>query len=249
MNRKRIEFLVFEKGKLRLLLGLAAVAVLLAGWELYRIGTAGDGTKRSDEVAALRAERTHLRQRVDALEMRNEELERKLAFAERSRQIDAEAYAVYSQERSGLEDQIRGLEEELTIYRGILSPERGKIGLEAQNFELKPALGERRYRFTFMLTQGGTKDLIAKGAVRLTVEGLQDGKSRRIDLADLTENGDAGLAYRFRYFQIIKTALQLPDGFRPERIVIKAIPASAPKLPLEWTYDWPPDAGGVTEGE
>ncbi|HEY9199541.1 MAG TPA: DUF6776 family protein [Gammaproteobacteria bacterium] len=247
MNEKSTRPLIIEAWKLRLLLGLAAVAVLLTGWEAYRFGTAGDHTARDGGIAALRAERSQLRQRVGALEMRNIELERKLVLAEQNRQIDAEAYAVFSQERSGLEDRIRGLQDELEIYRGIMSPEQGKIGLEAQHFDLKSALGTGRYRFSFMLTQSGAKDLVARGMVRLTLEGLQDGKPAQLGLTDLTENGEAGIAYRFRYFQAIKGVLQLPEDFQPERIVIKAIPASAPKLPLEWTFDWPPDAGGGTE--
>lgn len=247
MNEKRTEFLIFATWKLRLLLGLAAAAALLAGWEIYRLGTADDDSKQTDEIAALRAERDHLRQRVNALEMRNEEMERKLAMIESSRRIDAEAYALYTQERSGLEEQIRGLEEELAIYRGILSPERNKVGLEAQNFEVKPALGTQRYRYSFMLTQGGTKNPVARGTLRLTLEGLQDGKPRQLGLADLSENGNTEIAYRFRYFQVIKGVLQLPEGFQPERIALKAIPASAPKLPLEWAFDWPPGTGDGTE--
>lgn len=249
MNGKRSELLILEKWKLWLLIGLAAVALLLAGWEIYRLGMNGDGPDRTDEIAALRSERAHLRQRVDALEMRNEELESTLAQIESSRRIDAEAYALYTQERSGLEEQIRGLEEELAIYRGILSPERNKVGLEAQNFELKPALGIQRYRYSFMLTQGGIKNPVARGTIRLTLEGLQNGKPRQLGLTDLTENGDADIAYRFRYFQVIKGVLQLPDDFQAERIVIKAIPASAPKLQLEWTFDWSPATGGGTEGK
>lgn len=246
MNEKRSEFLIFEAWKLRLLLALSTAAVLLVGWELYRLGTPDDDAGQDGEIAALRVERSQLRQRIDALEMHNIELERKLALVERSRQIDAEAYAVFSQERSGLEDRIRGLQEELSIYRGIMSPEQGKVGLEAQHFELKPALGAGRYRFSFMLTQSGAKDLAARGSVRLTLEGLQDGKPTQLSMTELTENGEAEIAYRFRYFQVIKSVLQLPDDFQPERIVLKAIPASAPKLPLEWTFDWPADADGET---
>lgn len=247
MDAKRTEFLIFRVWKLRLLLGLAVAAVILGGWELYRLGAARYGDGAGAEVAALRAERSQLRQRVDALEGRNAELERKLALVERSRQIDAEAYAVFNQERSGLQNQIQGLQEELAFYRGIMTPAQGKVGIEVQDFDLKPALGAGRYRFSFMLTQAGGKDQLARGVVQLTLEGLLDGASKQLGLTELTQDGDAEIAYRFRYFQSIKGDLQLPEGFQPERIVLKAIPASAPKLPLEWTFDWPPEEGGGTE--
>lgn len=247
MEAKRTEFLIFRAWKLRLLLGIAAVAVVLGGWELYRFGSARYGGGAGAEIAALRSDRSQLRQRIDALEARNAELERKLALVERSRQIDAEAYAVFNQERSGLQNQIQGLQEELAFYRGIMSPAQGKVGVEVQDFVLKPSLGVGRYRFSFMLTQAGGKDQLARGVVHLTLEGLLDGAPKQFGLTELTQSGDAEITYRFRYFQSIKGDLQLPEGFQPERVVLKAIPASAPKLPLEWTFDWLPEAGGGTE--
>ncbi len=224
-------------------------AVLLAGWELYLLGRAPndsfDNTEVT-EVAALRAEQSRLRKQMDVLEARNTDLERKLALAERSRQIDAEAYAVFNQEQSGLQDQLSGLQEELAFYRGIMLPDKEKVGIEAQDFDLKLARGTGRYRFSFMLTQAGGKSQLARGVVHFRVDGVLDGKPKQLSSSELTQSGDTEIAYRFRYFQAIKGELQLPEGFDPERVVIKAIPASAPKLPLEWIFDWPPDVSGAS---
>lgn len=249
MDVKRTEFLIFSAWKLRLLLGFAVAAVLLAGWELYQLSKSPYGTldgAEVTEVVALRAEQSKLREQVDALKAQNADLDRKLALMERSRQIDAEAYAVFNKEQSGLQDQLSGLQEELAFYRGIMSPDKGKVGIEAQDFDLKPARSAGRYGFSFMLTQAGGKDQLARGVVRFRVEGVQDGTSKHLSLSELTQNGDTEFAYRFRYFQAIKGELQLPEGFEAERIVIKAIPASAPKLPLEWIFDWPPEISGVS---
>lgn len=248
MDAKRTEFLIFSAWKLRLLLGLAALAVALGGWELYRFGTAvTDPYGDAAEVAALRTEQARLREQLSSLQAHSADLERKLALAERSRQIDAEAYAVFNQERMGLQDQLHGLQEELAFYRGIMSPSRAKVGIEAQDFDLKPALGAGRYRFSFMLTQSSGTEQLAKGVVRFRVEGVLDGKPKHLSLSELTQNGDTEYAYRFRYFQAIKGELQLPEGFLAERVVLKAIPTSAPKLPLEWIFDWPTDTDGGSE--
>lgn len=250
MDVKRPEFLIFSAWKLRLLLGLAVLAVILGGWELYRLSKPDQGDDgRGAELSALRDEQSRLREQVGRLETLNAELERKLALTEHSRKLDAEAYALFNQERSGLQNQLLGLQEELAFYRGIMSPDQGKVGIDAQDYDLKPARGTGRYRFSFMLTQAGGKEQLARGVVRLSVDGIQAGKPKRLSLSELTQNGDSEIAYRFRYFQAIKSELQLPEGFEAERVVIKAIPTSAPKLPLEWTFDWPSDdsgAGGVS---
>lgn len=248
MDAKRTEFLIFSAWKLRLLSGLAVLAVALGGWEVYRLGAGvNDPNGEAMEVATLRAQQARLREQLNTLQAHSADLERKLALTERSRQIDAEAYAVFNQERMGLQDQLNGLQEELAFYRGIMSPSQAKVGIEAQDFDLKPARGTGRYRFSFMLTQSSGKDQLAKGVVRFSVEGVLDGKPKHLSLSELTQNGDTEFAYRFRYFQAIKGELQLPEGFQAERVVLKAIPTSAPKLPLEWIFDWPADMDGGSE--
>jgi hypothetical protein len=250
VDTKRTEFLIFSAWKLRLLLGLAVLAVLLGGWELYRLGMPDQGEDGQDaELIALRAEQSRLRDQVDRLETLNAELEHKLALTVHSRKLDAEAYALFNQERSGLQNQLLGLQEELAFYRGVMSPDQGKVGIDAQDFDLKPSRGAGRYRFSFMLTQASGKEQIARGVVRFSVVGMLDGKSKSLSLTELTQSGDSEFSYRFRYFQAIKGELQLPEGFDAERVIIKAIPTSAPKLPLEWIFDWPSDdsgAGGIS---
>lgn len=246
MDVKRTEFLIFRAWKLRLLLALAAVVVLVGGWELYRLGLRHGGGDGGTGLVALRAERDGLSQRLREQEARNLELERQLALLEHSRRIDEQAYAVFKQERSGLQSEIQGLRDELAFYRGIMSPQQNKVGLEAQDFNIEAALGTGRYRYHFVVTQLGRNDQVARGRIELVLEGLQDAKPTRLGLAELSPEGEAGIDYRFRYFQAIDGQVQLPEGFIPERVMLKAIPATAPRLPLEWTFDWPLETGGAS---
>ena len=240
MDNKRTEFLIFRAWKLRLFLGALLVVMTAAGWTLYQVGTMQRSSPRGGvEVAEARIDNQQLTSRLADLEARNAELERQLAVAERSRQIDAEAYAVFNAERSGLHDEILGLREELAFYRGILSPSADKVGLQAQDFDVEAQGGAGRYRFSLVMTQAGGKEQVARGVVRLILEGRENGVVRQLGLEELTQDGNAEIAYRFRYFQTVTGDLQLPERFIPERVVLKAIPASAPRLPLEWTFDWP----------
>ena len=240
MDNKRTEFLIFRAWKLRLIAGVTLLAVTGGGWLLYQLGVyQGNGPSDNNGVMNLRAERDRLRGRLGELESRNAELERQLVLVERSRQLDAEAYAVFNQEHSGLYDEILGLREELAFYRGILAPGEGKVGLQAQDFDVKAEEGLGNYSFSLVLTQAGGKEQVARGSVRLVLEGREDGVPRRLALNELTPDGTADIAYRFRYFQNLSGELQLPERFVPERVVLKAVPTSAPRLPLEWTFDWP----------
>ena len=243
MDDKRTEFLIFPVWKLRLFLGALFVVMMVAGWVLYQVGTMqrnppGGGAG----VTEARVDNERLTSRLADLEARNAELERQLVLAERSRQIDAEAYAVFNAERSGLHDEILGLREELGFYRGILSPSADKVGLQAQDFDVEAQGGVGRYRFSLVMSQAGGTAQVARGVVRLILEGRENGVARQLGLEDLTQDGNAEIAYRFRYFQTVTGDLQLPERFVPERVVLKAVPASAPRLPLEWTFDWPNEA-------
>ena len=243
MDNKRTEFLIFRAWKLRLFLGALVVVMAAAGWALYQVGTMQrDPIVRDAKVVGVRVGDAELRGRLAELEARNAELERQLVLAERSRQIDADAYAVFNAERSGLHDEILGLREELAFYRGILSPSADKVGLQAQDFDVEAQGGVGRYRFSLVMTQAGGKEQVARGAVRLVLEGRENGVARQLGLEELTQDGSAEIAYRFRYFQTVIGDLQLPERFVPERVVVKAVPASAPRLPLEWTFDWPNEA-------
>ncbi|MFN2308414.1 MAG: DUF6776 family protein [Gammaproteobacteria bacterium] len=243
MDVKRTEFLIFRTWKLRLLFGLVAAIVLLGGWGAYRLGIGQCGGLASD-LRAVSAERDVMNERLHELETRNLELERQLVLLERSRQIDAQACAVFTQERSGLQNEIQGLRDELGFYRGIMSPQQGKTGLDAQDFTVDAALGTGRYRYRIVLTQLGRNEQVARGRVELALEGLQGPEPRRLAASELSPDGDSGSEYRFRYFQVIEGYVQLPEGFVPERVLLKAVPATAPRLPLEWTFDWPLDKSG-----
>lgn len=243
MNANRTEILIYRAWKLRLLLGLAVILAGVAGWELYHLGKLRAG----GDLDSLYAERERLQEQLDALDTRNAELERQIAVLERARQIDEQAYAVFKQERSGLQDELQGLREELAFYRGVMTPSQDKVGLQAQDFSVDAALGAGRFRYRFVLTQQGRQEQVARGVVNFFVDGLQNAQPKRLALAEISESGDDKIAYRFRYFQTVEGDVQLPEGFRPERVTLQAVPSTAPRLPLEWTFDWPLEAGGVAE--
>jgi len=67
-----------------------------------------------------------------------------------------------------------------------VSPREASRGLRLQSFTLEPN-GPRSWRYKVVLTQVLKNDRLARGTVRLKVDGLQGGNPRSLELASLTE--------------------------------------------------------------
>ena len=79
-----------------------------------------------------------------------------------------------------------------------------------------PSDGERRYLVRLLLVQAIVHNRRVSGAVKLQLEGVQDGQTAAFDAAEVVAPGQPyDMAYEFRYFQDIETELALPVGFEP----------------------------------
>ncbi|MEJ2452475.1 MAG: hypothetical protein P8047_17775, partial [Gammaproteobacteria bacterium] len=81
----------------------------------------------------------------------------------------------------------------------------------------------------------------ARGTLRMAFEGMLHNEARVFTLQQVSEKHIKEENFRFRYFQNIEGDIQLPAGFKPQRVTIKVIPRhrSSRKEPLEKTFDWP----------
>jgi hypothetical protein len=63
----------------------------------------------------------------------------------------------------------------------------------------------------------------ASGRARVSVVGILVGKLATLNWSELASDQDReGLAFSFKYFQQLKGALMLPEGFIPNRIHVEA---------------------------
>ncbi len=220
--------------KTRLFILLGAVGLAVGGWSLYDYGRymAGyDSAEAGRELVQLLAT-------VDALNAEIERLREQKAQLERAAQIERQAYQEQDATLKDLQGEILELKEELAFYRGIVSPREASRGLRLQSFTLEPN-GPRSWRYKVVLTQVLKNDRLARGTVRLRVEGLQGGQPRSLDLSALSEKPVKELPYRFKYFQDLEGDLILPDGFTPLRITVRILPRGRRKDSIEKTIDWP----------
>jgi hypothetical protein len=170
----------------------------------------------------------------------SDELRRQLAIAETAGDIDRATYSQVESTLGELQAKIQAQEEELVFYRGIVSPQDGVAGLRIQSLEVLPSDGEGRYLLRLLLVQAIVHSRRVSGAVKLQLEGTQDGQTVSFDAAELVVPGEPyDMAYEFRYFQGVETELALPLNFEPQHVAVEIWPNEARAERINQTFDWP----------
>ena len=208
--------------RVRIFIILAVTIIALAGWVLFEYGRFSSGF---DSVDAYK-ERTGLLNAQRELENQIEALREQKALLERAAQIEKKAYAELDINLKVLQAETLELKEELAFYRGIISPDNASAGLRLQRFKIESTGQPRSYRSKVVLTQVLKNERMAKGTVRLSMEGLLNGQLMTLSLKDLTEKHIKEIKYKFKYFQNLEEDLILPEGFKPMRAMIQVIPAT-----------------------
>jgi len=220
-----------------------ALVALVAGTSLYlayELGRYQSGYSMLDH----RRERAQLTERLAEEKAVSDELRRQLAIGETSSEIDRATYAQVETTLADLQAQIQTQEEELVFYRGIVSPQDRVAGLRIQSLEALPGDGEGRYLVRLLLVQAIQHRARVSGAVKLQLEGIQDGQMTSFDVAELVVPGEPyDMAYEFRYFQGLEAELALPAGFEPQRMTVEISPNEARAEHINQTFEWPAIAG------
>jgi hypothetical protein len=219
-----------------------ALAALLGVGSLYlafELGRVESGYSLLDH----RRERGALAEQLADERSVSDELRRQLAIATTAEEIDRATYKQVESTLGELQAQIQAQEEELVFYRGIVSPQDGVAGLRIQSLEVLPSDGEGRYLLRLLLVQAIVHSRRVAGAVKLQLEGTQDGQTVSFDAAELITPGEPyDMAYEFRYFQGLEAELSLPSGFEPQHVAVEIWPNEARAERINQTFDWPVEA-------
>ncbi|BAJ00870.1 DUF6776 family protein [Shewanella violacea] len=139
-----------------------------------------------------------------------------------SRETNAKMQDLFAEQHGKEKDLLR----ELAFYRSIMAPESIADGVAIHGLEFPPGLLPNQYRLKLILTQLQKRKLSLKGRAEFSFIGLQDGKVVELSLGALTDN--KSLSFKFRYFQVLETAVTLPPSFKLSRIIAKVIVPSSP---------------------
>jgi hypothetical protein len=214
---------------------LAGVVTLGCLYLVFELGRYASGYSLLDH----RQDRATLADQLAEERAASDELRRQVAILETAGEVDRATYAQVKSTLSDLQAQIQAQEEELVFYRGIVSPQDNATGLRIQSLEVLQSDGEGRYLVSLLLVQSISQTRKVSGAVQLSIEGVQDGQTTSLDVADLVVPGESyDTAYEFRYFQGLEAEVALPIGFEPQRITVEISPKEARAERINQSFEW-----------
>jgi hypothetical protein len=218
---------VYERDpKVTLALVLAALVLLGAG---FLAGQHVAEQQLVDDREQLRQE--HRRQM--------EEIKQTLEVAHTRNQVDKAALDLLRQEIAEHKERIVTLEEGLRFYKGLMAPENIDQGVRLRDFELVGLESPGQFAFSLVTQQEARKHELVKGELRADLYGVADGEEVTYSLAELSDDVDEeAITLRFRYFQTIEGVLELPSGFVPSEIRVRATLRSPQKKEIGTDYVW-----------
>jgi hypothetical protein len=175
---------------------------------------------------------------VETLKEDNEKLRATLASAELAHDVDQKAYKDVEKNLAELQSQLLKHREELTFYRGIVSPEDGVGGLRIERFQVTPGGGERQFHLSLVLVQSMRQEGSVSGSAQVAIEGVRDGKTEEIALNEAggTTRSDGQVAFQFRHFQKVEQDVMLPEGFEPRAVNVEV--RSGKLTPVKESFKW-----------
>jgi hypothetical protein len=217
-----------------------AALVLLCGYLVYEFGR----IQANYNIVEAGRERDAFEDHIDALNDEIAALKEAVATLETNRDIDRSAYQDVEASLVELQAKIQEQTNEITFYRGIISPADGKAGLRVQDLRLTRSATERAYTVRLVLVQSLKHDRTVSGDVGLFVEGMQDGSEVSYPYAQLLgSDAESQWAFKFRYFQDFDREIILPDGFTPENIRIEVRSKTRSISSIEERYAWAASSG------
>lgn len=225
---------VYRPAQLWLLIALLIFLVVLVGYLLFDQGArfASSELQRLETVSEQGAEEIY------RLQQEKRALQQQLSMSQRSSQIDRQASIEVRNQLATLQARMLAQKEELEFYRGIVSPGEASSGLRLQKFGLEAGAVAGSYHYQLTLAQIQNNQNFVRGSVEMQLEGAKGGKQKTLSLKDVGEPGE--IKFKFRYFQKFDGQIDLPEGFIPDRIVVRVKPSARSKLKaIEQTFKWP----------
>lgn len=213
---------------------IIAAALGWAGWQVFDYGRLRAGFDSRETSARLE----RLRERVAALEKDNAVLRNRAAVAERGAMVDRQAYGDVEASLQRLQQENLELKREVAFYQGIVSPVEAAHGVRLKSLKLIQGKQSREYEYKLVLIQTAKVARLEKGYVSFIVQGMEDGLRREVSLERLSAGEASRHRFGFRYFQNFEGRIQLPDGFTPERVVVRIDTDSAKDAQVEKILDW-----------
>lgn len=220
---------------------LTAAVILSIGFAFYLTYEYGRFDAGYDRLAVGQRE-TELEVTIERLEKASREQRVKLAELETTRMGQARERAEVSRTIGELQAQVGKQAQELAFYRGIVSQGGNPADVKIQRLRVDAAEGVRRYRIRLTLVQPVRPENMVSGTATLKLEGVRASEPATLTLDALTGTAARDVPFTFRYFENIDSDVTLPEGFRPERVVVEVRSARKGVAPVTQTFLWDVEA-------
>lgn len=232
MYRRTTHVIVKSRSPILRRMAWAGVSIMLvaAAWLLYEYGRSSAGFR----VLEAHQREAALSEQAAALQADNDRLQAQVALLEKSSGIDRQAYEEINRTLADLQNEMLEMRQEVAFYRGIVNAEEAAAGLQIQSLRLRQDEGAS-YRYRLAFTHLSSARARVQGRVDMTFIGMRGGEEVEIGAAGLVGEGEA-LRFRFRNFQELRGVLDLPGGFLPLRVHVRAVPTEG--RAIERTFSW-----------
>jgi hypothetical protein len=211
---------------------VAIVLIVVAG-----VGLAGYIVGRGELGAAATAIIGTTSENASA-EQRVVELERKLADIQLSQVVDGDASESLRQTIKSLRDELSASQDEVLFYRQLMAPSEAQRGLRVEKLELSPGASPTEVKYRLLLTQVSDKNDWASGTVTVDIVGTSADQQVVLPLTEMTQVETYPLAFKFRYFQDFTGTLLVPDGLKPDQVVVTAATSGKDGKRVQKTFSW-----------
>lgn len=224
-ERERLQKLVLVPYRpfRNLSLGIGGVILIIAA----ALGGLYAGSRYgSSVVGATPDEVRRLRQTVRMYAEQSQSIRDEAAVAHHDREIVLAATEKLRQENMNLLENIATLEDQVALYKKLLSPRAASVGLSVDRLDLRMAKSAGRVTYRLLLTQASSNAVETAGLVEARIIG--GGKSIVLPVGDNR--------FGFQYFQSLTGEWQLPADFRPERVDVVLKPGKG--TPVQKSFRW-----------
>lgn len=129
-------------------------------------------------------------------------------------------------------DSQESLKAEINFYERLLSPDAQNKGLRV----FETSIQEKRddsYALKVILVQKIEKARVITGSYNIQLVGKENGLAK---ILQLSSNNDS--KFDFKYFYTVSLRFSMPEGFKPEQLVVELLPKNKKTKTVRHTVDW-----------
>jgi len=166
------------------------------------------------------------------------ELERKLADIQLGQVVDGDANESLRQTIKSLRDELSAAQDEVMFYRQLMAPSEAQRGLRVEKLELTAGATPAEVKYRLLLTQVTDRADWVNGTVNVDVVGTSANEQVVLPLTEMSQVESYPLSFKFRYFQDFTGTLTVPDGMKPEQVVVTAAMSGKDGKRVQKTFSW-----------